>query len=319
MSGSETVEYFTDPFWTDPETLGAIPSADQGEASLIFFYMGDSRFTTLFQETTRLQKAMKGYDKSVLLKHNLTPESIFSLGATGRADVQKEPTRENLVDQLGQLADEGYVIDLYIFSHGGRSSGFKLSQGSHGSEEWFGGSDIEGLASGYSGDGTGYLYLPLRLVYQVNCWGSNLTQNWINAGAMAATGPRYVNFFPTQFGTFADKWRQGYNVRDSIDKSDTAASRTVVHTALATGDAPATKGQWGGCPVVDPEWPPWESEAAVTILGDHSCARDYYIDRWGHNSNEWTNGKSGKWNINNASQQQIRGNSKINRTVGYKK
>ena len=49
-------------------------NVSNGAASLTFFYYGDSPFLTLSQETLRLKKALEGYGRSILLKHDFIPE-----------------------------------------------------------------------------------------------------------------------------------------------------------------------------------------------------------------------------------------------------
>lgn len=312
LAGCEDAEVGFGAPETDTET-STPQSFDNGEAAVVFFYMGDSRFTTTFQELTRLNQALKGYDRKILLKHSLDPQSISSTAAHNNADRVRQPTRNNFESEIAQLANNGYTIDLYIYSHGwrnGSDGAFRMSTGSHGTSDLYSGSDVRSLQSTVP-----TRTVPLRMVYQINCWGSNLNSAWRDVGAKAAAGSRYVNFFPHQFGAFVTNWRSGHTLNQSLQNANTPASRTIVHAALATTDAPATRGsQWGnnspgnGCPL------------GQTILGNNACAKDYYINRWGHNSSEWKNfpnRKNGQWNMNRASHKMVDGQANITNSNYY--
>src|SRR5262245_51288035 len=99
------------------------PNPSHGRASLVFHYIGDSRFTLFFQETMKLKKAMEGYDRVVLLKFNeLEPWLDFTEGDERAADVVAAPTKANLAKYLKQLADQNYLIDVWIVGHGSSGS-----------------------------------------------------------------------------------------------------------------------------------------------------------------------------------------------------
>lgn len=281
--------------WTAFATEGKLPKANKGVASLIFFYFGDSKYETLGQETTRLKLAMEDYEYRVLLKHDVvSPFWDLSEKDEKLANEKGLPTKENLIKYLKKLADDGYMIDLWIFSHGSRD-GFRASLGTHGSKGSFTISDIQGLTG--VGGTTGYKILPLRLVYQTNCYGSYLHQSWLNAGAKCAIGSRYVNFYPTQFGGFAKKWNKGKTVAEALEDADTAASRTLAQTYILSL-AKKTNDDWGGCPFPS------------TVLGDHACAKKYFLFAWLADS-EWQNNKSGKENMNYSSDMLIKGDRSL--------
>lgn len=271
-----------------PEASSSLktPKVTKGAASIILFYFGDSKYTTICQETVKLKKAMEDYKYKVLLKHNEIPSWLdLSEKDEKIADVKEVPTKDNLVKYIKQLANDGYMIDLWIFSHGWEG-GFKVSTGKYGSDGSFTKDDIETLLGRSA---TGFSNLPIRMVYQVNCYGQSLNESWQNIGAKIVTGARYVNFYPNQFGNFADNWNKGnVSFEDAINKSDTAASRTVVQTYISMVHAPSIKNKWGGCPFLK------------TVLGDHKCAKDYFTYQWLKND-EWQNGKSGKENMNYSS------------------
>jgi len=278
-------------------TVGAVlprlqtPQANRS-AALIFYYYGDSKFITFFQETLKLKKAMEGYSRVVLLKHDEIPNWLdLSTKDEKLADVVASPTRANLFHHLKQLTADGYYIDLYIFSHGSPDS-FRVSTGRHGSDGSCTAADIlRELASSV----TGYKYIPLRMVYNAQCYGQSLGQTWRDIGALTTAGTRYVEFYPTRFNNFISDWNRGnVSFYDAIKGSDGDSVRTLAQTWIL-GDAwtkalPTTRkeNRWSGCPV------------GKTVLSTHDCAREYFTTYW-LASNEWQPGKSGKENMNYSS------------------
>jgi hypothetical protein len=247
---------------------------DRGEASIVLFYMGDGQFTTFFQNFADVHEAQKGYDYTVLLKHETHDDGIAAK-AHSAADAVHEPTRENFEDCVRSLVEAGYTIDLYVYSHGDHGC-FKLSDGTFGSEDWYGTADVERLRASFEGD------IPLRLVYQVNCWGHTMNDAWRRLGATTAVGSRYVNFFPNQFARFARRWRKGDTVREALRTANTSTSRTVVRQYLK-GDIGGTQGQhWatGG-------HGHWSCTQWAILHGSGGCAEDYFTNRWLHTDDEW--------------------------------
>src|SRR6266481_1639068 len=103
------------------------PAANKGAASMCFFYYGDSEYNTLGQETLHLKKAMEDYDFKVLLKHETLPSwADLSEKDEKLADIKDLPTKANLFKYLIKLAQDGYYVDLFIFSHGWKEK-FKAS------------------------------------------------------------------------------------------------------------------------------------------------------------------------------------------------
>ncbi|MBN8588129.1 MAG: hypothetical protein J0L94_07355 [Rhodothermia bacterium] len=284
---------FTGTSEISPEATSVISDTRaQKFASVVFFYFGDSKFTSLGQETVQLKHAMDGYDRVVLLKHD-NVSSFWDLSEKDEklADIKKTPTETNLKDQLKDLSEKGYVIDLWIFSHGS-TSGFRASTGTYGSNSTFSTSDITGLPS-YAGRTN----LPIRMVFTVACYGNTWADEWQSIGAKTVVAPRYVNFYPNQFEKFAKEWNDNETAKTARDEADTALSRTASQ-AYILADAVASKNEWGGCPF------------GKTVLGDHDCAKDYFTDQWLANS-EWQNGQSGKDNMNHSSTYLIKGNGNI--------
>lgn len=256
----------------------------KGAASVTLFCFGDSKYTTLFQETVKLKKGMEGYDYKVLLKHNETPTWLdLSEKDEKLADVVMPPTAANLKECLADVANAGYMIDLFVFSHGWKDK-FKVSTGSHGSTGYFSADDIKALPAAAK-----LPQLPIRAVFQINCYAQTLNQDWLGIGAKTAAGARYVQFYANRLGHFADDWNKGNVSFDkAVQDSDTDAARTVVQTYISMVHAPSTKKNWGGCPF------------GKTVLGDSSCAKDYFLDQWLAND-EWQKNESGKDNMNHSS------------------
>lgn len=259
-------------------------------ASLIFFYYGDSKYTTLGQETVKLKKAMEGYDFKVLLKAETLPSwADLSEKDEKLANIKDLPTKANLFKYLKQLAADGYYIDLFIFSHGWKER-FKALPGTKLSD-CDGGDCVRAsdITAELSASQTGFTVIPIRMVWGTNCYGQTLGETWRSVGAKTTAGARYVQFYPNAFGNFIDDWNKGnVSFESAVGTSDTNAVRTVTQTYISLVHAPSTNKQWGKCPF------------GSTVLGDKPCARDYFDEMWLSNG-EWQANKSGKDNMNHSS------------------
>jgi hypothetical protein len=261
-------------------------------ASIVFFNYGDSKFITLFQEMTHLKLAMQEYDFKVLLKDDSRIDLVE--GDETIANIKEAPTRDNLHRYLNQLSNDGYIIDLWIFAHGNQS-GFGASNCNNWDECWISEDDIRNFAPNGK-------TLSIRLVYQINCYGSYLNNAWRAIGADTAIGARYVNFYPTQFDSFARNWNRGKTVSYSLDKANSVHTRTLVQGYILV-DSVASRGQWGGC------------DRGKTVLSRSECARRYFEWAWFvDDSNEWQNNLSGKKNMNYSSIKIVSGNQNL--TIG---
>ena len=265
-----------------PDGLKGSPKVNKGSASLVFFYFGDEPTVTLAQETMELYRAMKDYDKVVLLKHELVDgKYVVSQRALNKADVVDLPTNENINKYLGELTREGYYIDVWIFSHGSYDKWFRTSTGTDGSEGKFRESDIKNLP-----ENTGFEYLPIRMVYQVNCHAYHLISAWREIGAKTALGARSVNFYPYEFARFATQWNKGNKTfKEARDKADETTPRSPTNIYIRDIDAPQQKrdGKWSGC------------KAGYNVLGTTEealeCGEEYFTTCWSHL--EWKdNGKT---------------------------
>lgn len=272
--------------------------AKKKSASLVFSYFGDSKFKAFFQEAQNIGKSFEGYDYNVLLKHENKEVGIdLNQKDEKRADIKETPTADNFSKYVQQLTEDDYMIDIWIFSHGSRK-GFRVSKGTYGKNDYTWEEDIEKELKRVTGH-LGLKKLPIRLVYQVNCWGKNLNDMWYGLGAKTSVGSRYVNFYPNQYGKFANNWNDNVRVKKALNEADTAASRTIVQTYLSTIDAPSTREEWGECPF------------GKFVLGDDPCAKKYFTKRWPLSSDEWQKNKNGKENMNYSSQMCIKGDEDL--------
>lgn len=264
-----------------------------GTASLIMFYYGDSKFLTLAQETLKLKKAMEGYDRTVLLKHNTVPDIVdLSDADESLADVVAVPTKANLTAQLVDLTARGHAIDLFVFSHGSPGS-FRVSKGTHGQNDRFTADDIRKLPAE-----AGVPQLPIRMIWSTLCFGQSLNDDWTAVGAKVVSGAKFVNFYPNQFRGFINSWNDGDSYATALAESNTGASRLLAQTYIQTMHAPGHRKEWGGCPI------------GRTVMGDNPCAKDYFTTMWGAGA-EFTNGMSGRDYMNLASQRVIAGSGGI--------
>ena len=257
---------------TKPEDL--IKPTKSASVTLVSF--DDSKFYHLIQNAhNNYSLGFDGYDKSVLMKKSYT--------SLPKPDEHiKDTSKKKFLEKLTELADKGYFIDLFIHSHGTYEK-VTLDDGEVITYE-----DIESLATGKYAGGK----FPLRMVYMVNCNGSTLNNNFINAGAKAVTGAKFINFMPNQANKFIKGWNDGKRFDTAIRDSDTASSRTVMHT-LIVADSKTTK--------FEPK-----CKAFGTVLGKGDCAEAYFTQEWLADK-EFDATKSGKENMNASSKQIIAG------------
>lgn len=255
-------------------------------ASLVIHAFGEESYVNrLAQEVVPVHHALTGYDKTVLLRHE-TDIGPFELSekAEKKATVIDLPTKENLAKYLNELGDEGYVVDLYIFSHGWTNQ-FQTSKGTYGDNTTATGSWLE----------ANIRPLKLRMVWGTICYGSTLNDTWTKLGAKVCAGARFVNFFPTGFKRFVKAWNGGATYKEALLHSGSALNRFFVQVYLI-GDAIAQRGKWGGTF--------WE---ALTVMGNNEAAQRYFQKEW--IGDDWTEGKSGGQNMNISSEMLMGGNA----------
>jgi len=262
-------------------------------ASLIFFYFGEQSYMKrLAQETVQLHLGFDGYDKQVLLRHQ-TKFGHFEVSerVEKKADVVDLPTRENLEKYLNELGDAGYVVDVFIFSHG--NEGYFLgSDGTYGNNIPI--RDHHLVA--------GVRKMKIRAVWQCNCYGSTMAEAWHSLGAKVVAGSRYVNFYPTRWLRFIQLWNRG-NVAFStaVSKSDTGHVHSPVQMYV-TLDAPSCRKDWDGpCP------------PGKDVMGKDPCSKRYFTNRW-FPEDQWQEGKSGRQNMNYSSHMIVSGSKTLTKS-----
>jgi len=264
--------------------------------SIVYFYTGASKFVELCQDTVRFGKAFEGYDRRILLREQGSIGNfLLSSDAIKSADEILEPTRANFCGAIRGAAAAGYIIDIFVLAHGSRGL-----DGTGTISALDGVITGSGLKSDLVDDVGEPAVMPIRLVYQGQAYGSFMRSSWRAVGAKVACGPLYVDFYPTQFGKFVDAWNRGtVPVSSGLEAADTTASRTLVQTFLAWHSLGSLiLKAYGGCPF------------GRTVLGHHSCAREYFIEFW-LEEEDWDEDRSGKGNMNYSSQKIVSGNSRL--------
>jgi hypothetical protein len=199
-------------------------------ASLVYFYFGDGPLFTIFQNAgINLQYALDGYDKTCLLKKDYS-------GVNKSPDYHDQPTKANFFKYLKKLADEGYYIDIFVFSHGSRDGIETLESVPFDPRvdiKAIRPQDIISELSEIYGPGE----FPIRIVYMMNCFGNNLSDAFVSVGAKAVAGTPHINFFPTRFNVFGKAWQEGKSFYSAIktseeDKTANSLAATGINTEL---------------------------------------------------------------------------------------
>jgi hypothetical protein len=240
-----------------------------------FHFEDDSRIYNLIQNAqVNLQHCIDGYDKSVLLK-----EDFNSVGQTKPTEVKK-PNKVIFLNQLVDLVNDGYWVDVRIFAHGAPGKIYMNNDLVLTPQDL-----IDAKKE------TKHGIFTIRSAYGCNCDGSSFNKTWIDIGAIVAGFARATNFYPNQCNKFHDEWEKGnVTFKDAVERSDTESSRTVMQALIAADAASQLfPKDWDKCPI------------GSTVLGDKPCAKSYFSARWGLGDN-WQAGKSGKENMNYASE-----------------
>ena len=272
---------FPDVIISDDYTpTGPTTNSPTKKASLTIVSFENSDFQRLVQNAHNLYGlAFEGYDKSVLLKnvYNDFPRPDRHVSNTSEA---------SFFNELIDLADDGYMIDLFVFSHG--SDGAINIEG----HEITASEIVNELGTGSYAGGK----FPLRMVWQINCYGETMNDAFITAGAKAVCGARFVNFYCNQFNRFIYEWNRGHvSFQTALNRSNTSSSRTVMQSAILVDAAFRTNFQ--------------KCFLGYTVLGSRPCAESYFTANW--IPSDWQTGMSGKENMNFSSRMIIRGDRNI--------
>jgi hypothetical protein len=251
----------------------------------VFHFDKDSNVFKLVQNAqVNLQHCIDGYDKSVMLK-----EDFNSAGQT-KPTVVKKPNKVIFLNQLVELADDGYWIDVRIFTHGVQG-GIIMNNGMGNADLHITREDLLAAAKE-----TKHGIIPIRSVYGCNCNGASLTQTWIDIGAIVAGGSYDTYFYANTMNDFHREWNKGnVTFEEAIERSHTDTARTVMQTLIAADAASQLfPKEWNKC------------MPGSTVLGDKPCAKSYFSAEWGL-GNCWQEGQSGKENMNYASRMIVAG------------
>ncbi|TFH66435.1 MAG: hypothetical protein E4G90_03545 [Gemmatimonadales bacterium] len=261
-------------------------------ASLVFFYFGeDSYVNRIAQETVPVWKALEGYDKTVLLRHETDIGSgkmkiELSEKAEKLATVLDIPTKENLAKYLNELGAEGYEVDVFIFSHGWKNT-FRCSKGTYGDNGTVSQAYLEANVRP----------LQIRMVWQCNCYGSTMNDCWVNLGAKAAGGSKFVSFYPTRFSGFMKHWKDGKSFGTALTRSDTKLVHTPAQAFMVVEAARRAK-EWDG-----------NALQALKVLGNNDHSRRFFRECW--NGDDVPDGMSGKQIMNDSSLMLVGGDRNI--------
>jgi hypothetical protein len=270
----------------------------KGEASIVYFYMGDDPITTLAQETVDLSQAFSGADRKILLLD--TKESsgtkFLKSKAISQANEVLAPTSDNFLNAIQDAVDDGYVVNVWIFSHGS----YYLSHGKEityfvGQDGLITSEDIASLKPAGCGQ------LPIRMVYTIACFNEGMNDEWRALGAKVVSGAPGINFYPTQYGRFVSDWNKGINYGTALTNSNTAESRTVVQAYVAAlGLKYSNKGDCGLIP---------------NVIGKNDCAEWYFTGGGDYDfGDEYDASLSGASNMNWSSKKTISGTSTVTKT-----
>ena len=221
-------------------------------------------------------KTFEGYDKSVLLKRT------WNNSRKPTVHVRTDFTNA-FFNQIKALTNQGYVIDIFIFTHGYSSGTISTDFGSI----------SENMIRSRLGDRC----YPIRLVYQMNCYGSELNDAWRAVGAVTAVGSKLVNFYPNNFNRFITEWNAGANVQTALNRSNTASNRTLAQSYIVVHSN--TKFNFRKC------------IPGSTVLGNRPCAPSYFDKNWGLRGSKYNTSISGKDNMTASSRMLVAGNGGI--------
>lgn len=190
-------------------------------------------------------------------------------------------------------------MNLWIFSHGGSyvtSAGEEIT--------YFVGMDgkitNKTLLNELKPEGCGEL--PIRMVHTTACYHRGMNAMWRELGAKATMGARGINFYPTQYGNFADEWNKGRSFSTSLSNANTALSRTIVQSYIGViGLKYSGKGECGFIP---------------NVLARNDCAEWFFTGGGPYNmDDDYDPTGSGKDNMNYLSKKIVSGDGTIKKTT----
>jgi hypothetical protein len=117
------------------------------------------------------------------------------------------------------LAADDAVVDVLLLVHG--QPGYACGCAGH----WVGADFFDGLRRLRT---AGQARFRLRAVYQMNCYGESLAEDWLSIGAQAVNGAVGVNWLPEpSLSVFLHGWLGGRPFGESVARSYRASSRVL--------------------------------------------------------------------------------------------
>jgi hypothetical protein len=120
--------------------------------------------------------------------------------------VGKRATRQRFFESIRHAARNEKIVDVLLFAHGM--------------------SELVAFHGGHVCDGEIYYELfsrggeAVRMVYQMNCFGASLNDDWLQAGANGVTGPVGYNIFPTiHMPEYLKRWCRGEDMCTAAHKA----------------------------------------------------------------------------------------------------
>lgn len=237
-------------------------------------------FTDLVQNAGNdYAKCFQGYDRSILLKKRWNGINQPSVHITSNL-------KNEFFNQIKLLEQQGYVIDIFIFAHGYSSGTISTDFGN------ISRSDITTQLGGKC--------YPIRLVYQMNCYGSKIASAFSGVGAKTVVGSNLVNFYPNQFNKFIDNWNSNQTVSAALTNANTNSSRTAGQSYIVAHSN--TKFNFRKC------------MPGSSVLGNRPCAEDYFDKNWGLDGADYNANMSGKDNMNNSSRMIVLGTGSLRKS-----
>ena len=146
-------------------------------------------------------------DMTNFVAESIGVATIYGSGAASRYHtiriLQDGDLNVPRIRQELQALAASYVIDVHVLAHG-NASGFGLDNDVTAS-------DLQGLRT--------IPGLTLRSVFQQNCNGSGLNDDWRYAGAQVVTGSAGINSMPVAYGPFIRRWVAGETFADAVQHS----------------------------------------------------------------------------------------------------
>ena len=110
---------------------------------------------------------------------------------------------------------KSHFFDIHVLAHGG-SEVFVGGESSAGEYKHFNDRSFFKPMEKLQKNG---LKLVIRSVYQQNCYGYSLSDNWTRIGAKVVSGTPHINYMPLAYGDFLYKWLyMGKNFKDATEE-----------------------------------------------------------------------------------------------------